>query len=476
MFEISGLSFTYRAYGTAAEHAPVLCNLDLTVHEGQSILILGAPDSGKSTLARIMCALVPRFVEGDLEGSITFQGERIDSRGPWELTDRCTLVAQNPQEQLLMTTCADEVAFPLESLGVRRERLVSSVHSALHRWELDRMMEVNPQELSGGERKRLLLAVTDAIGAPVWVMDEPFDDLDEFWRAHLLSEIEKKEGTVIVFASRYLEEFRGSFDAYYLLDQGVLTAGDEEAIVLAFDRVSDVQFSVKSTLEHVPEHDSHTLVAQNLSIVHPRRSVSSTEPFTLRAPDFRIASGEVVALVGPNGSGKSTLSRVLCGLDPSATGSISFDTAPCDRRMLRSRVGYLFQNPDFGIFLPTVREELGWSLRHVPALAEEQREQLIEKTARLFHLSCEDNPTTMSYGARKQLQAAVYYILNRPFYIVDELDSGVTYAAAFEIVSLLRSRGAGIVLITHDSAFARNIAERTYTIDNGVVKERRLNV
>jgi energy-coupling factor transport system ATP-binding protein len=77
----------------------------------------------------------------------------------------------------------------------------------------------------------------------------------------------------------------------------------------------------------------------------------------------------------------------------------------------------------------------------------------------------------MGYGARKQLQAAVYYILDRPFVIIDELDSGVTYAAAFEIVSLLRSRGAGIVIITHDRTFARNLAERQYKIVEGNVEE-----
>ncbi len=472
MLEISGLSFTYRAYGPVPPRAPVLYHLDLSVQEGQSILILGAPDSGKSTLARIMCALVPRFNEGDIEGTIRIEGRDIREIAPWELTDRCTLVAQNPQEQLLMTTCADEVAFPLESLGMRRERLISTVHSALHQWGLDQMIEVNPQELSGGERKRLLLAVTDAIGAPFWIMDEPFDDLDESWRAHLLSEIRKRQGTVIVFASRYLEEFRGSFDAYYLLDQGKLVSGDEEAIIPAFDRVCDVQFSSEPDSPDFPIIQEHTLVADGLRIIHPRRSVSSQEPFTLHAPDFRVASKEVVALVGPNGSGKSTLSRVLCGLDLLAEGVISIDDKPCDRRTLRAKVGYLFQNPDFGIFLPTVREELGWSLRHIPELSLEQREELISQTASRFKLNCDDNPTTMSYGARKQLQAAVYYILDRPFYIIDELDSGVTYAAAFEIISLLRSRGAGIVLITHDRTFARNIAERQYTITDGTVSER----
>lgn len=101
---------------------------------------------------------------------------------------------------------------------------------------------------------------------------------------------------------------------------------------------------------------------------------------------------------------------------------------------------------------------------------------MVRSCARLFHLDLDDNPTMMGYGARKQLQAAVYYLLDRPFVIIDELDSGVTYAAAFEIVSLLRKNGAAIVIITHDRSFARNIAQRQYTITNGVVSPSEVGV
>jgi energy-coupling factor transport system ATP-binding protein len=468
MLEIEHLSFAYERYSDH-EHRPVFTDIDLKVGKGKKLLILGAPDSGKSTLARIICNLIPRFIAGELHGSITMDGQSIENFAPWELTDRCTLIAQNPQEQLLMTTCGDEVAFPLESLGMRREQLVGHVHQSLRSWGLSQMIDVNPQEMSGGEQKRLLLAIADAIDAPLWIMDEPFDDLDETWRSHLLQKIQRENKSVVIFGSRYLEEFRGSFDSYALLRGGSLVSGSEEEVVLAFDRECDLQFS--PTLAEISIPQTRLLEAKNLSIVHPRRSVSSTVPFTLKVNSFHVESGEVVALVGPNGSGKSTLSRVLCGLDSYYSGSIELDGKSSVQKSLQSHVGYLFQNPDYGIFLPTVRDELGWSLRHIPQISSSKRGQLIEACAKLFHLSCDDNPTMMGYGAKKHLQAAVYYLLDRPFLIIDELDSGVTYAAAFEIVSLLRSNGAAIVLITHDKTFAKNLAQRQYSIKDGAVLE-----
>src|SRR5690554_2349588 len=124
MLEISTLSFAYQGYGEGVSNHPVLQEVTLSVAEGAKVLVLGVPDSGKSTLSRILCALVPRYLAGDIAGSILLKGNEVLKMNPWDLLDLCTLVSQNPQEQLLMTTCGDEVAFPLESLGMAPEKLI----------------------------------------------------------------------------------------------------------------------------------------------------------------------------------------------------------------------------------------------------------------------------------------------------------------------------------------------------------------
>ncbi|MPN18454.1 hypothetical protein SDC9_165814 [bioreactor metagenome] len=73
----------------------------------------------------------------------------------------------------------------------------------------------------------------------------------------------------------------------------------------------------------------------------------------------------------------------------------------------------------------------------------------------------------MSYPLRKALQAAVYFLLDRPFYILDELDSSLTYHSALSIIARLRQRGAGLLIITHDRHFAGRIAQRGYSIVDG---------
>jgi energy-coupling factor transport system ATP-binding protein len=468
---LNKVSFSYRNYGESISKVkPVLDNLSLKLPEGSKTLILAPPDGGKSTLSRILCSLIPKYLDGDLTGSCMLNGLNLGTCEPWDLVEQCVLVGQNPQEQLLMTTCEDEVAFPLESLGFPTERIIRKVRYALRRWDLSELAAANPQEMSGGERKRLLLAILDAVPAPLWILDEPFDDLDTHWREVLMHRIASHNGTVLVLAARYIDEFIGSFDRYGILSEGAVTFGEEQDMVMAYESLCDSEFL--STEIQLEDRRKHVLSCSDVLLIHPRKSMKDSVPFTLEAPAFELASEEIVSLVGPNGSGKSTFSRVLCGLDAAEEGLFSLDTKPMARRDLSRTAGYLFQNPDFEIFLPTVREELAWSLRGDRKQSSVQKEALVAQCARLFHLQLDENPSTMSYGKRKQLQAAVHYLLDRPFYILDELDSGVTYSAAFEMIALLRSRGAGILLITHDRSFSDRLAQRSYTIEAGRIVPR----
>ena len=190
----------------------------------------------------------------------------------------------------------------------------------------------------------------------------------------------------------------------------------------------------------------------------------------LSVDDFSLESGEVVALMGPNGSGKSTFSRILCGLDTPSKGTIILDETPCNKERLERSVGYMFQNPDYQIFLPTVKDELSYSLSFLK-IKEKEKEKRLSETADLFSLSLSDTASLMSYGERKRLQSAIYYSLDRPFYILDELDSALTYKESISILEKLSRNGAGILLITHDDDFASAVADRGYRAKEGRIYE-----
>jgi energy-coupling factor transport system ATP-binding protein len=76
----------------------------------------------------------------------------------------------------------------------------------------------------------------------------------------------------------------------------------------------------------------------------------------------------------------------------------------------------------------------------------------------------------MSFALRKKLQAAVYYLLDRPFLILDELDGAMSYEDAYFITEQLGQQGAALLIITHDDFFAQDIADKTYRITNGIME------
>ena len=467
--EVRDLCFTYQSW-KEEKNTPVLTGVNLCLEHTSKTLILAPFDTGKSTLARIISGLCPKYLPGVLEGSIHVCAKDLKDTEPWDLLLDCGYVSQNPQEQFVALSVEDEIAFPLETLGLKREIIAHRIDSALSSWGLQPLRTSSQQELSGGERKRVLLAVQQAINPHLWVLDESFDDLDRSWREYLTTLIKEGEQTTLVLASRYLEQFENLFDRYALLEDGKIRFGEKDEILQAFSVLCGDELPNPLVGQKLMLQTKHTLACSDLMTVRTRVSTLEAKPFRLSVPSFQIHSGELVTLVGPNGSGKSTFSRLLCGLDMPKGGSFSFDDKLMGQKDLNRSVGYLFQNPDLQIFLPTVREELSWSLKRRTDLTEEQVTSMVNDCASLFGLDLEETPSTMSYPLRKALQAAVYYLLDRPFYILDELDNALTYAVALSIIALLRRNGAGILLITHDRKFAHLVSETTYAIKAGVLE------
>lgn len=458
MLEVKGLSFSYRSYD-GKEGRRLLDNISFSLPDNGTLLILGEPGSGKSTLSLILASLAPRFFDGHLEGDILLNEKPLPSAP--ELTGVLSLVPQDSSQFIITSQVEDEIVYPLESLGMDKRTMEEKLSAMIGRWGLEKLRHAGTGELSGGEKRRLVLSASLITEPDIVIYDEAFDDLDISWRECLAGEIRSRKSASVVFASHYLPFFDGLFDKILILKDGHLEEGSPA------DFTSGIRF------DHPPAvlSRSNELRAEGICYTHHRHIRGDAGDFTLHAEEFCLKSGEIVTLTGANGSGKSTFSRLLCGLDSPDRGIFIVNGKSADGALLRRSAGYMFQNPDFQIFLPTVRDELAFSLDYLK-LSRKEKDIRLEELAELFNLNLDETASLMSFGDRKRLQAAIYYNLDRPFFILDELDSALNYKESFRLVSLLSERGAGILLITHDPEFASSVKTRGYRIEEGVLYEK----
>lgn len=451
--KLENLSFAYENYGNTIREK-IFDGVNLYVQNKEKILILGECGSGKSTLSSILASLTPAYNQGKLEGEISYDGKGIESAH--EMMSFLSLVPQDPGAYIITTSCEDELAYPLESLAVSRDEMKRRIDLSLSAWGLERYRTLMPAGLSGGEKKRLAIACALISDPEFVIFDESFDDLDVFWKEKLGNVIRDGNFTGIVTSARFIPSFRGLFDAVYRIEDRKLVRISED------DAFENFSFSIPC----LDVKETCTLEAVNIKIEKERENTL----FTLSVPSFHLKRGEIVSLCGDNGSGKSTFSRMLCALESQSEGSILMNGALADRKTLQRQVGYVFQNPDYQIFLPSVRDELSYSFSflYVPKAEKEKR---LEELSMLFSLDLDASAALMSYGERKRLQCAVYYSLGRSFYILDEIEASLPYSESARMVELLASRGAGILLISHDEDFVRCAAVRNYMIESGVMHE-----
>ncbi|MDR0531314.1 MAG: energy-coupling factor ABC transporter ATP-binding protein [Oscillospiraceae bacterium] len=198
--------------------------------------------------------------------------------------------------------------------------------------------------------------------------------------------------------------------------------------------------------------------------------------FCLRDVSFTIAAGEAVALAGRNGSGKSTCAKLLCGLLKQKSGAVLFDGEDAAQWPLGRRgrkIGYLFQEPSRQLFAPTALEDLTFApiLNGMPPQEAGRRAEALLARFELSHIA-QQGTYTLSRGEQQRLALCGLLMQEPAALALDEPTTGLDARRRdilLETIRECRRGGTSILLITHDSAFARQCAERELRLENGVL-------
>lgn len=467
------LSITARGWGWqfASRNTPALSGVNFTIEPGERVLLLGASGVGKSTLLRAIAGVLGED-EGTAQGTLLVGGET-----PHHARGKVGLVLQDPENQIILERVGDDAAFGCENLGIARDEIWTRVEQALAQVGLELPLDHSTARLSGGQKQRLAIAGNMAMRPGLIALDEPTANLDpqgvtELVRA--LAQVAEETAATVVMVEHRVDVWWDFVTRVIVLDhEGVLWDCAPREIPASMASVlSSAGVWLPGQRSDVPHRESSTASEVLLSARELRAGYAGGAP----GPEVscEVRSGEIVAITGANGVGKTALALTLGGLVPPHAGEVvaspalqgsvrSSQPIMWKSRELLPRIGNVFQAPEHQFVAGTVRAELavgpralGWPDTEISAWVE-------ELLTRLHLLELADaHPFTLSGGQQRRLSVGTALAAKPRLLILDEPTFGQDALTWREIVLLcaqLRDEGHGIVVVTHDEAFVRAVAD-----------------
>ena len=221
LLEVKNLNFGY-------DERPVLKDINLTIHEGEKVAIVGKNGAGKSTLAKALCGFVA------IEGDLLWKGQSILSDSVKERSERIGYVLQNPNQMISQTMIFDEVALGLKMRGVAESEIEERVHQALQVCGLYAMRKWPISALSYGQKKRVTIASILVLNPDIILLDEPTAGQDYKHYTEMMTFLDElnQAGHTIVMITHDMQLMLDYSDRAVVVVDGQILADKSPAEVL----------------------------------------------------------------------------------------------------------------------------------------------------------------------------------------------------------------------------------------------------
>ena len=520
MIEVCDLHYTYP--GDVHGLVEALRGVSLTLRRGEFVALIGANGSGKTALARHLNGLLL-----PTRGEVRVDG--LDTRCRDSLLHVRTTVAmvfQRPEDQIVATTVADDVAFGPRNLGLPADRIEARVRRALETVGMWQHRHRSPHLLSAGQQQRVALTGALAMHPRYLILDEATAMLDPAGRCEVMALLKRlhAEGMAILLITHRLEEAAQAERVVALAGGRVAFDGPSRELLTDPDRLRRLRLApppltdLAARLAHRwPDLPPRLLTVDELadalqpllprspasSLSRPPRSAPDASPLlcvrhlshiylsntpfatpALRGVDLEVRDGEVVAILGPTGSGKSTLLEHLAGLLRPTEGEILlagrdiYDRS-IDRRALRQWVGMLFQRPEEQLFETYVGDDVAFGPRRLGLDPETVRERVRRamEAAGLPFAKYKDRFTQRLSGGEQRRAALAGVLALRPrILLLDKPTAGMDPQARQDLTDLLRrlnrEEGRTLVVATHSMDLVAAIADRVVVLNDGRIVEQ----
>ena len=486
-------------------------DIDFLADKGEMIAILGRNGSGKSTFARHLNGLLAPH-----EGTVIIGGRDLTKvSGLTAIRRQVGMVFQNPDNQIVGNTLAEDIGFGLENLGIESHDIWDKIDEMLELTGLAAYKYSNTSRISGGQKQRLAIASAMAMSPECIVLDEATSMLDPQGAKDMLNLVLKlnreKKITVIMVTHKISEALMT--DRVYILDNSRLVAHGVPGDVLSdverlktygleipvrmkneagipIDICSEYKKKqlqicqkVGPAADHIIDH-GNTLKDLKKCIVELQKVsysyVNGNETFkALSNIDLKIYEGQVLAVIGQTGSGKSTLLQMINKLIVPQCGKVYLYETDVQSvrniKEIRRRIGYVFQFPESQLFESTVLKDVMYGPINF-GMSKSEAEQSARNALKLVGVpeKYEDySPFELSGGLKKRVAIAGILAYEPDILILDEPACGLDGESKEQLWNLIRTlnreKNVTIILVSHDMEDVYEMSERVLLMDHGKV-------
>lgn len=464
MIELKDVSFTYESGETQNN----LNHINLTIQDGETILLCGESGCGKTTLTRLVNGLIPHYYGGKLTGQVLLDGKELKDYPLYQIGQRVGSVFQNPRTQFYNVDTTSQIVFGCENMALpvpeMRERLEETAHSL----KLEKLLNRSLFALSGGEKQKIACAGASIMEPDVLVMDEPSSNLDASSILDLRATLAfwKSQGKTVIVSEHRLYYLRGLADRFIYITAGKV---EKDYSAAEFERLTEqqrVNLGLRTFILEDLLPPKALPPAREQMELHNFCFAYKNESETLHIRECEIPANRIVGIIGNNGAGKSTFSRCFCGLEKRC-GEVIWNGRTYRPKDRLNTCYMVMQEVNHQLFTETVLDEV------LISMEEENQEQAEEILAKLDLTGFKDrHPMSLSGGQKQRVAIASAIASKRSILFFDEPTSGLDYKHMKEVANVLRQvrdTGITVYVITHDLELILDCCTDIVHFENGSI-------
>ena len=469
MIELKKVSFRYKD----SEQDNSLTDVNLSIQDGEVVLICGGSGCGKTTITRLLNGLIPSYYEGQLTGEVLLDGENISKQPIHKVARKVGAVFQNPRTQFFNIDSTSELIFRCENLAVPVQEIGQYLDTAAKEFGIEELMGRNLFHLSGGEKQKIACASVSIPMPDIFVLDEPTSNLDwhSIWMLKDIILRWKAQGKTVIVAEHRLSYLKGVADRVIYMDSGEIK---EDIPADTFWSLSADEIKHRGLRSTSPVSFCSNVRTPHSSDCYSVKDFSFhyKDGIGIEIPSLSVPKGAIVGIIGENGAGKTTFARCLCGLEKRARGLFSFGTKTYSNRQ-RLKICYLvMQDVNHQLFTESVEDEIAISVEHTDDV---HREKMVDEILHDMDLTelKSIHPLSLSGGQKQRVAIGSAIASKKEIMIFDEPTSGLDYRHMLEVSNCLKKLsdiGKTSLIITHDPELIAECCDYFIFIENGTVK------